>query len=389
MPKSAIRGALALLAVALCLAAFRARAGDGGLVVHEWGTFTTIAGPDGKAMPWLPFSVAGDLPCFVNHEGTGSEKGGIAALVRMETPVLYFYAPRAMTVSAAVHFPQGLVTEWYPQGEHGATTPAGDGGLRDGAIAWPEVRLSPGSAPDLRGDGAASHYYAARAVDAAPLTVGEEQEKFLFYRGVGDFALPLEARVTAAGNVIAENSGEDAIDGLFLVERRGAAIGYRMLGALPAGGRVTIAPPSLDGESAALEADAERLLVDAGLYPREAKAMVATWRQSWFEEGARLFYIAPRPTIDRVLPLAIEPAPVTIARAFMGRMELATPATEAAIADAIAREDEAVLRRYARFLTPLTERMDSDRLDPERRGRISELLARVAADAARAPRCIS
>jgi hypothetical protein len=381
----ATRAVLALLLAAL--AAPWARAGEDWLVVHEWGTFTSVAGADGRAMTWQPFSTPSDLPCFVEHEGTGSEKGGIAAQVRMETPVLYFYAPRAMTVSAAVRFPHGLITEWYPHGVPGATAPAADGSLRAGAIAWPQVTLSPGAAPDLHAGSAESHYYAARAVDAAPLAVGEEQEKFLFYRGVGDFALPLEARIEADGAIRVWNSGPDNIPSLFLVERRGPAIGYRALGALSARQGATIAPPSLDGDVAALEADVERALIGDGLYAREAKAMVATWRQSWFEEGARLFYLVPRPVIDTVLPLAIDPPPAAIVRAFIGRLELATPATEAAIADAVAREDLTTLRRYARFLTPLTEPLA--RGHPGHAQRIAELSARLAAEMPSAARCIS
>ena len=31
---------------------------------HEWGTFTTVAGPDGQAQEWLPLGGPTDLPCF-------------------------------------------------------------------------------------------------------------------------------------------------------------------------------------------------------------------------------------------------------------------------------------------------------------------------------------
>ena len=36
-----------------------------GLTVHEWGTFTTVAGKGGRAIDWLPLSGPVDLPCFV------------------------------------------------------------------------------------------------------------------------------------------------------------------------------------------------------------------------------------------------------------------------------------------------------------------------------------
>ena len=36
------------------------------LVVHEWGTFTSIAGKNGVALEWRPLNGASDLPKFVN-----------------------------------------------------------------------------------------------------------------------------------------------------------------------------------------------------------------------------------------------------------------------------------------------------------------------------------
>jgi hypothetical protein len=42
------------------------------LTVHEWGTFTAVAGTDGRAIEWLPlglprFPASTDLPKFVEH----------------------------------------------------------------------------------------------------------------------------------------------------------------------------------------------------------------------------------------------------------------------------------------------------------------------------------
>jgi hypothetical protein len=36
------------------------------LVVHEWGTFTSIAGKDGIALDWRPLNGPTDLPGFVH-----------------------------------------------------------------------------------------------------------------------------------------------------------------------------------------------------------------------------------------------------------------------------------------------------------------------------------
>src|SRR5215210_124280 len=75
------------------------------LVVHEWGTFTSIAGRDGVALDWRPLNGPSDLPKFVHtiqeaNEGlrhrTVQGKGDITARVRMETPVLYFYSGQEM-----------------------------------------------------------------------------------------------------------------------------------------------------------------------------------------------------------------------------------------------------------------------------------------------------
>src|SRR5436853_2363196 len=76
------------------------------LIVHEWGTFTSIAGKNGVALEWRPLNGASDLPKFVHtmQEGVsglrhGSTKADLTALVRMETPVLYFYSPNETDVS--------------------------------------------------------------------------------------------------------------------------------------------------------------------------------------------------------------------------------------------------------------------------------------------------
>ena len=99
----------------------------------------------------------------------------------------------------------------------------------------------------------------------------------------------------------------------------------------------------------------EEILVESGLYPDEASAMVRTWRDSWFEEGSRLIYIVPGGFIDNILPVAIDPAPAKIIRVFVGRLEIVTPATLRAVETAVARNDEATLKKYGRFLEPILE----------------------------------
>lgn len=321
------------------------------LTVHEWGTFTSVAGDDGQALQWLPQGGASDLPCFVER----SKYYGKAALwgtVRMETPVLYFYAPGDVTVNVKVGFKQGLITEWYPQALVGV--PNTQQGKYEGTIAWPTVKVSPSIAPAFPTEPGASHYYMARATDATPVQYGLQTEKFLFYRGVGQFAPPISAKVDADGKTVVWSSREGAIGDVILFENRGGAIAYSV--ARSASGRLTLDRPALDDEATAPKRELVKMLIANGLYRKEAEAMVATWSDSWFEEGVRLFYIVPRPTVDAILPLQIAPAPADIARVFVGRMELVTPATRAAVKRALVADDRATLQKYGRFLYPIAER---------------------------------
>jgi hypothetical protein len=78
--------------------------------------------------------------------------------------------------------------------------------------------------------------------------------------------------------------------------------------------------------------------------------MVETWRDSWFEEGTRLFYILPRAVVDDRLPLTISPAPTSIARVFVGRVELITDNMKDEVERAIVTGDLDTLNMYGRFL---------------------------------------
>ena len=53
------------------------------LTVHEWGTFTAIAGEDGQPVRWLPLGGPNDLPCFVERAPSVPEKSTLWATVRM------------------------------------------------------------------------------------------------------------------------------------------------------------------------------------------------------------------------------------------------------------------------------------------------------------------
>src|SRR6185436_19383032 len=114
--------ALGVAAIALIGSATHERRS---FVAHEWGTFTSVQGADGALMDWRPLETV-DLPKFVynwSHPGYNPSVGGklsltksvMITLQRMETPVIYFYSDEELTANVSVRFPQGTITEWYPQ----------------------------------------------------------------------------------------------------------------------------------------------------------------------------------------------------------------------------------------------------------------------------------
>jgi hypothetical protein len=333
-------------------------------VAHEWGTFTSIAGNDGKAVSWYPWAVPADLPSFVEHFQARDFKVNLSGTIRMETPVLYFYSPRETEVSVHVSFSRGLITEWYP---HAAKfTPSGPPpgqakwavlktGETDGSVTWDSVAIRPGDEGALAQEVNESRYYAARRTASTPLSVaapsGVQHEKFLFYRGVSSEASPVMARSLADGAVRVENVSGDTIAKIFRFERRGTQAGFRSVASVD--NAATLEAPDLNGSVERTSEEVLAALMDQGLYPDEARAMVETWKDSWFEEGTRLLYIVSRTFVDRVLPLSISPAPSEVTRVFVGRLELVSPRTRMAIESALANGDEGGLAKYNRFLQPI------------------------------------
>ena len=395
-------------------------------VAHEWGTFTSVQGADGLPLEWNPL-ITTDLPAFVHDRNKPTDnprrqlasvfgsKSSFRTLQRMETPVIYFYSPKERTVDVSVQFPQGLITEWYPQARDlGPSTvqprplftaidnAAGKMGLSarvnlssldtrkgitNSVIRWADVKVLP-TVPSgevgtpLPSDKSASHYYAARETDANCVSVRgsdkTEQEKFLFYRGIGNFAAPLQVSL-AGGNeeqLFLFNHGKEDLAHLFVLQVRHGEGRFVYVPRLPGemNSDVKLDPalkprplPELVKEIRARLRDS---LVSEGLYEREATAMVNTWRDSWFEEpGLRVLYVLPRAWTDRVLPLTLEPKPRRIVRVMVGRAEVITPSMEWELLKQVVRySDTQVAGRpqvvaatrelgLGRFLEPTTRRL--------------------------------
>ncbi len=371
-----------LLAILLTPAVTKIEAQDQSLqkdrfVAHEWGTFTSVSTADGAAQYWNPLSGPTELPSFVYRSSEAARGQCIKcdlALVRMETPVVYFYSDREVSASVKVDFPRGRITEWYPQAR---TTKE--------SINWGGFIVEPRAKERFPVDRSQSHYYPARETDAAPIRLGDEQrieqEKFLFYRGIGNFDVPLSVRL-AGDQVIVRDKGKDGIAGVILFENREGRMGWRIHGAL--NGEYAIARPTLGLPVESLHCEMENALVAEGLYPKEAAAMVKTWRDSWFEEGLRVFYIVPRRATDAILPITIKPTPSELTRVFVGRAEIITPEMEKDILAAVKLYNEASpesqalaiksVQRYGRFADPVLRGAISQSRDVAEQRRIWDLM---------------
>ncbi|HKQ40311.1 MAG TPA: hypothetical protein VJ063_19715 [Verrucomicrobiae bacterium] len=322
-------------------------------VAHEWGTFTSVQGADGIQIEWNPF-VPAELPKFVYgqpHRRTGLLKSEMIARQRMETPVIYFYSETPRTVDVTVNFPEGKVTEWYPQ----IANPKSGGKT----MQWKDLQILAHPKITLPRDTSSSHYYAARDTTANLVQTKGETEKFIFYRGVASFTAPLRVLVGGANEDVLylQSAGAEALKHFYVIQiRNGSAKYHYVEGILPGQGtNVRLEPgvatvPLSDFQNnicQALRADLEK----EGLYPPEAAAMVKTWNDSWFaEDGIRILYVLPRTWTDRTLPLSIEPKPDEIERVMVGRAEVILPSQEWRLLKEIVRYSETAPEQRAAII---------------------------------------
>jgi hypothetical protein len=196
----------------------------------------------------------------------------------METPVLYFYPKLGMTLSVHVDFPQGWITEWYPQATRVkpdfSANPLQRERFGNGRLDWDAVELVPGENPAFPSSLGPSRYYAARNTDSAPLRIGRQREKFIFYRGMANFSAPLEPAFESSGQLVIRNTASDTIPLAILFENRHGKIGYRLAHGLTRS--LTLDPPELTGNLEALRQEMLNSLVEFGLYKKEALAMLET-----------------------------------------------------------------------------------------------------------------
>lgn len=365
----------------------------GGLVVHEWGTFTSQQSPDGVSQPGLHHEDE-PLPGFVfqrDFKGSTyySETLPEEPLQQLETPVVYFYSQAARDVHFHVAFPEGLVTQWFPYAGSYAPALGAIARVGDGAMDW-DVRVDPAiAASSFPAVDPEEIWAPARRVASTPISVKvgplpaaravgmpepaeTEHEQFIFYRGLGHFDLPVRV-VTTDTQLTITNLSSDPISDVFLLHVDAKNLGgLRALGRLgPGESRVESLPLTVGGaEWLGPAQGAMRSALEAtGLYADEAAAMVATWTRSWFgNHGLRVLYVVPRAWTDRLLPLAIEPVPDALVRTLVGRIEVMTPGDVRSayeqVMEGAASEDWAVrsevITQLGRFAEPRIRYLLSD-----------------------------
>ena len=327
-----------------------------GFRVHEWGTNTIVVGTDGSVLRGLHHEEE-DLPPFVYDRTRAEVARDPQTEVKMETPVTYFYSDVPLRAKVTVGFPTGIFTQWYPREVgyfppvvKGVGDPALDasypfstaacrtkyGSLTNGFLDWGDVDVLPRGA-DARGPDASLDKYTwshARAVDANPIRVGAQAERFLFYRGVGNYPLRMNVRTGADGVLDLTNVGPHKIGAVFVLRVEGGKAAFKVHPAgLVAKDDIREAAPAatqpLDAYAQDLATSMVAELDKAGLYHDESIGMVKTWARQWFRTpGVRVLYLAPREWTDEQIPLAIVPAPVEKVRVMVIRVEALTPEQE-------------------------------------------------------------
>lgn len=324
-------------------------------VVHEWGTFTSVQDSEGNSQPGLHHEDE-ELPGWVHRRDLGPnayyEMLPEEPLQQLETPVVYFYSDEPRDVQFTVAFPEGIISQWFPDAVDFAPLPYEMSAIAGGSMSW-DVHLDPAISPDdfLPVD-PMEIWAPSRRVASTPLSFAidpagkyVEYEQFIFYRGLGNFDLPVRTRATASEGVRITNESNDDIAAVVILSRTKDGGAIKTLGALPAKASMeTDVPDEVMSEDTYREkarATLKQAILSTGLYDDEAQSMVDTWTRSWFDNlGVRVLYLVPDSWTDRLLPIAVTPEPDEVVRTLVGRIEILTPAMERETQERIQALDE-------------------------------------------------
>jgi hypothetical protein len=352
--------AAAALVVATSLTPLPGALAEDLLMVHEWGTFTSLQDENGIELSGINTDDE-PVPQFVHnlnqfvlskpmlsklHWIKGAPRMHPYVTMRLETPVIYFYPPKSWAsekkIDVSVRFRGGWLTEFYPQAQANVPGMAQNifdfGALKHetiSSLAWNALRVgAKGAGPTTD-----EHVWLApRKVEAADVTTASgESERYLFYRGVARNRAPLRAVLNREAGELALfanfdevlTSDESArVPAVWLVQvRSDGQCAFRPLGdlAISSEPAVKLMTTNFRFEPGDFSTDNRQRLQAAmtaeGLFADEATALLSTWQRSYFvSPGLRLFYVVPRPWTDHYLPLSLS-CDAKTERVMVGRLE--------------------------------------------------------------------
>ncbi|MCB0411152.1 MAG: hypothetical protein KDD22_01415 [Bdellovibrionales bacterium] len=215
------------------------------LTIHEWGTFTSLVGSNGEAQNGMYYEDE-PLPDFVHNFGDSKDSPqnrgmnlwglpsdlssspprcsgypkvpceylfGQMITQKMETPVVYFYSDRSQKVDFDVSFPRGIISQSYPATSYSLPEAIPGVELKNG-FAHYEVNILKAATVGLPFVDPSNIYSHARHVASDLIRVGQEVEKFIFYRGLGEFKTKL-LTTSKNGNLHVRNKGICRIPAVF------------------------------------------------------------------------------------------------------------------------------------------------------------------------------
>lgn len=309
------------------------------LVMHEWGTFTSEIkyGSDGKLLLGLEKEEE-KLPKFVYEMGLNSafSKGfGVNVsnvTVKMETPVIYFYTEKEIPFEVNVFFNGGKISQWYPQKSDGDIINTSKifnldfNHLKEkGHIQWKGTILDKNSNESLT-QLTTNHqtWLAPRKTNSNLIKVNHEVEKYLFYRGLGNFTTPFHVSFDDQRMTMNNQMDED-IPYVLIYQNDSLDSEPKILweGPIKKKNSITYDFANQENRTSFTKTRFIKELTKSGLYEDEANAMLNTWDISYFKkEGLRIFWILPANLTENILPLTITPTPTESKRVLVGRINI-------------------------------------------------------------------
>jgi hypothetical protein len=218
--------------------------------------------------------------------------------VKMETPVLYFYSEPGLDITAKVGFKGGTISQWFPERSSGEANPVGPvvdmaATPYESGITWKAKVLPRGTVKDpthaaTTAEWTSPHYTNSNLIEGPQ----GEIEKFLFYRGLGNFPMSVSLRFDDKGDLVVKNGGDEAIPYLMVYDHtQSDSIGFPAdvwwQGPMAAGeAKVLPKPTPIEYPASMAAMDSLHIaMVKAGLYDDEARALLNTWYNGYFIEN--------------------------------------------------------------------------------------------------------